>query len=99
MPDLHIFKSQVGMFNPVALSDHNIRIRYVQNTYYRKVDFLEAIPPFQCVDITAGLGLAATMVTGRVNIANLEMADNEFGLFRWYPIDDAQVRLYHPYPL
>jgi hypothetical protein len=24
------------------------------------------------------------------------MADNEFGLFRWYPIDDAQIRLFHP---
>jgi len=96
MPDLYIFKAQVGMFDPVALQNHNVCIHYVQNVYYRKVDFLEGIPPFQCIDITAGLGLAAATPTGRVNIVNLEMANNEFGLWRWYPIDDAQIRLYHP---
>lgn len=96
MPDLYIFKTQVGMFDPVALQDHNVCIHYVQQKHYRKVDFLESIPPFQCIDITAGLGLAALALTGRVNIVNLDMADNEFGLWRWYPIDDAQVRLYHP---
>ena len=96
MPDLYIYKTQVGMFDPVALQHHNVCIHYVQKKHYRKVDFLEAIPPFQCIDITAGAGLAAVAVTGRVNIVNLEMADEEFGLFRWYPIDDAQVRLYHP---
>ena len=96
MPDLYIFKAQVGMFDPVALQNQNVCIHYVQSIYYRKVDFLEGIPPFQCVDLTAGLGLAAVTVTGRVNIVNLEMADNEFGLWRWYPIDDAQIRLHHP---
>ncbi len=93
IPDLHIFQAQVGMFNPVALQGHNVRIRYVQNTYYRKVDFLEAIPPFQCLDLGA---LAAVTPSGKTNVVNLEMPDNEFGLFRWYPIDDAQIRLYHP---
>jgi hypothetical protein len=96
MPDLYIFKTQVGMFDPVALQNHNVCIHYVQNAYYRKVDFLEGIPPFQCVDVTGGLGLAALAVTGRINIVNLEMPSNEFGLWRWYPIDDAQIRLYHP---
>ena len=96
MPDLYIFKTQVGMFDPVALQNQNVAIHYVQKTYYRKVDFLEGIPPFQCIDIAAGLGLAAGGVTPRVNIVNLEMAANEFGLWRWYPIDDAQIRLYHP---
>ncbi len=96
MPDLYSFKTQVGMFDPIALQNHNVCIHYVQASYYRKVDFLEGIPPFQCVDVTAGAALAALTTTGRVNVANLEMADNEFGLWRWYPIDDAQVRLYHP---
>lgn len=96
MPDLYIFKAQVGMFDPLALQNQNVAIHYVQNTYYRKVDFLEAIPPFQCIELTAGLGLAATAVTARTNVPNLEMADEEFGLFRWYTIDDAQIRLYHP---
>jgi len=93
MPDLYIFKAQVGMFDPVALQNQNVCIHYVQNTYYRKVDFLEGIPPHQCIDLGA---LVALAVSGRTNIPNLEMPDNEFGLFRWYPIDDAQVRLYHP---
>lgn len=93
MPDLYVFKAQVGMFDPVALQNQNVCIHYVQNQYYRKVDFLEALPPFQCLNIGA---LAATAVSPRTNVANLEMPDNEFGLFRWYPIDDAQIRLFHP---
>lgn len=93
MPDLYIFKTQVGMFDPVALQNQNVCIHYQQNIYYRKVDFLEGIPPFQCIDIGA---LAALTPSGRVNVVNLEMADEEFGLWRWYPIDDAQIRLYHP---
>jgi hypothetical protein len=93
MPDLYVFKAQVGMFDPVALQNQNICIHYVQNAYYRKVDFLEAIPPFQCINIGA---VAAASPSGRVNIVNLDMPDNEFGLFRWWPIDDAQIRLFHP---
>ena len=92
-PDLYIFKAQVGMFDPVALQDHSVRIRYLQTIRYRKVDFLEGIPPFQCVNIG---NVPAVTASGRVNVVNLEMADNEFGLWRWYPIDDAQIRLYHP---
>lgn len=93
MPDLYIFKAQVGMFDPIALQDRNVAIHYVQAVYYRKVDFLESIPPFQCINLGA---LAATNRSGRTNVVNLEMADEEFGLFRWYPIDDAQISLYHP---
>ena len=93
MPDLYIFKAQVGMCDPVALQNRNVCIHYNQSTYWRKVDFLESIPPFQCVNIGA---LGAGAVSAAVNIVNLEMADNEFGVFRWYPIDDAQVFLNHP---
>ena len=93
MPDLYIFKAQVGMFDPLSLYDHNVAIHYLQNTYYRKVDFLEGIPPFQCLNIGV---LPAVTPSGRVLVPNLEMPDNEFGLWRWYPIDDAQIRLYHP---
>jgi hypothetical protein len=98
MADLYMFKSQVGMFDPLALQDQNVCIHYVGNIYYRKVDFLEAIPPFQCVNVCAvtGIPLAAGTVSPRTNIANLEMPDNEFGLYRWYPIDDVQIRLFHP---
>lgn len=93
MPDLYVFKAQVGMFDPIALQNQNVCIHYVQNAYYRKVDFLEALPPFQCLNIGV---LAAVSISARTNVVNLEMPDNEFGLFRWYPIDDAQIRLYHP---
>jgi hypothetical protein len=97
MADLHIFKSQIGMFDPLALQDQNVIIHHVQKRLYRRVDFFESIPPFQCIDIAvaAGAAIAATSVSGRQNIVNLEMADDEFGLFRWYPIDDAQIRLAH----
>ncbi len=91
--DLHIFKAQVGMFEPTSLQDHNVAIRYQQNTYYRRVDYLESIPSFQCINLGA---LAAVTAGGKVNVVNLEMPDNEFGLFRWYVIDDAQILLYHP---
>ena len=93
MPDLYIFKAQVGMFDPLALQNQNVCIHYVQNEYYRKVDFLESLPPLQCLNIGA---LLPVSVSPRTNVVNLEMPDNEFGLFRWYPIDDAQIRLFHP---
>jgi len=93
MPELYIFKAQVGMVDPVALQGQNVCIHYVQREYYRRVDFLEAIPAFQCIDLGA---LAALGISARTNVTNLDMPDNEFGLFRWYVIDDAQIRLYHP---
>jgi len=93
MTDLYIFKTQVGMFDPLALYNQNVAIHYVQNAYYRKVDFLEGMPPFQCINLGA---LAALTPGPRTAVPNLDMPDNEFGLFRWYPIDDAQIRLYHP---
>jgi hypothetical protein len=96
MPDLYIFKAQVGMFDPLALQNQDVCIHYVQTEYYRKVDFIEAIPPFQCLNIGA---VAAATVSARTLVTNLEMPDNEFGLFRWYPIDDAQIRLFHPFGL
>lgn len=94
MPDLHIFKAQVGMFNPTDLPQQNVAIHYAQNPVrYRRVDYVEAIPPHQCIDLGA---IAATTQGNRQNVTNLEMADGEFGLFRWYILDDAQVMLFHP---
>lgn len=93
MPDLHIFKAQVGMADPVALQDQNVAIHYVKSVHYRRVDYLAGIPEFQCVDIGA---VAATNQSGRINLTNLEMADDEFGIWRWYPLDDMQYLLFHP---
>lgn len=93
MADLHVFKAQIGMFDPVALQDHYVVIHYVQQRHYRQVDFLESIPPFQCIDLGA---LAAATVSARTQITNLDMPDDEFGLFRWYMLDNVQVRLFLP---
>jgi len=91
--DLHIFKSQIGMFDPVSLLDQYVCVNYLGSRWYRKVDFFEAIPPFQCIDV--GAVLAAT-VSARTAIGNLDMPDEEFGLFRWYVLDNAQIRLFLP---
>jgi len=93
MPDLYAFKAQLGMFDPVALQDHNVCIHYLQERHYRQVDFLESLPPFQCIDLGA---LAAGTRTARTAIVNLEMADDEFALFRWYCLDNVQVYLFLP---
>lgn len=93
MPDLYIFKTAVGMADPVALQYQNVAIHFIGATYYRRVDFLESIPEFQAVNMGPVL---ATNQSGRTNVINLEMADNEFGVFRWYPIDDFQCLLFHP---
>ena len=93
MADLYSFKAQVGMFDPVALQDQNVCIHYLAARFYRMVDFLEGIPPFQCIDLGA---LAAQTVSPRTAITNLDMPDDEFALFRWYPLDNAQIRLFLP---
>ena len=93
MADLYSFKAQVGMFDPVALQDQNVCVHYLAARFYRMVDFLEGIPPFQCIDLGA---LAAQTVSPRTAITNLDMPDDEFALFRWYPLDNAQIRLFLP---
>jgi hypothetical protein len=78
---------------PLAIQNQNVAIHYVQNIFYRKVDYLEAIPPFQAIDLGA---LAAQTRSARTNVTNLDMPDDEFGQFRWYPMDNAQIRLFLP---
>jgi hypothetical protein len=93
MPDLYAFKAQVGMFEPSVLQDQNVCIHYLQERHYRQVAFLESIPPFQCIDLGA---LAAGTRSPKTNIVNLEMATNEFALFRWYCLDNVQIYLFLP---
>lgn len=93
MPDLHIFKAAIGMFDPVSLQDQNVCIHYQQERYYRQVDFLESIPPFQCLNIGALLAQTRSALTPALT---LDMPDNEFGLFRWYCLDNAQIYLFLP---
>jgi hypothetical protein len=81
------------MFDPVALQDHNVTIHYLNQVFYRRVDFLEGIPPFEAINLGA---LAANTVSPRTLITNLDMPDDEFGLFRWYPLDKTQIRFFLP---
>lgn len=93
MADLYAFKTQVGMFDPIALQNQNVCIHYLNTIHYRNVDFFEGLPPFQCIDLGA---LAAQTVSARTPIPNLDMPDDEFALIRWYPMDNAQIRLFLP---
>jgi len=93
MSGLHIFKAQVGMFDPVALQDQYVIIHYMNQRLYRQVDFFESIPPFQAIDLGA---LAVQTASARFNVGNLEAGNGEFALYRWFPLDNVQVMLFLP---
>lgn len=93
MADLYPHKSGIGLMEPVALINQNVCILYGGVKSWRKVNYLEPIPPFQFLDIGA---IAAQTTTPRTAGTNLALLDNEFGQFRWYPLDNAQIRLWLP---
>ena len=93
MADLYPHKSGIGLMEPVALINHNVCILYGSVKNWRRVIYFEPIPPFQCLDIGA---IAAQTTTVRTSAVNLQLLDNEFGQFRWYPLDNAQIRLWLP---
>lgn len=93
MADLYPHKSGLGLMEPVALINHNVCVLYGSVKNWRRVIYLEPIPPFQCLDI-GSIALQAT--TARTQAPNLALLDNEFGQFRWFPIDNAQIRLWLP---
>lgn len=93
MADLYPHKSGLGLMEPVALIGHNVCILYGSVKNWRRVVYLEPIPPFQCLDLGA---IAAQTTTPRTTCPNLQLLDNEFGQWRWYPLDNAQVRLWLP---
>jgi hypothetical protein len=70
-----------------------VLIHYLKENPYRRVDFYESIPPFQCIDVGA---IAAATTSARTNITNLEQFDEEFGQFRLFTIDNVQMRIYVP---
>lgn len=90
---LYPHKSGLGLMEPVALIGHNVCIIYGSNKNWRRVIYFEPIPPFQCLDIGV---IAPQTTTGRTNCPNLQLLDNEFGQFRWFPIDNAQIRFWLP---
>lgn len=93
MADLYPHKSGLGLMEPVALINHNVCVLYGSVKNWRRVIYLEPIPPFQCLDIGA---ILAQVTSVRTQAVNLELLDNEFGQFRWFPIDNAQIRLWLP---
>jgi len=92
--DLYPHKSGLGLMEPIAQINHNVHIKYGDEDHYRRVTKFEPIPPFQAVN--AGAIAAGATNANPTEIANLRLFDNEFGQFRWYPIDHMQVTLYLP---
>lgn len=90
MPD-----SQVVLpnFPPDALVGQNVAIHYLGSIYYRRVTFVEQIPWFQFLDIGA---IALQIQSNRTQGTLLSQYDSEWGQFRWFPLDYAQVRFYLP---
>ena len=85
--------SPSGEMEPIAHQYWNVCIHYVKSLFYRKVEFYESVPPWQCIDLGA---LAAGVTSGRTNITQMDMYDDEFGQYRFFPLDPIQVRLFLP---
>lgn len=95
MPDnlyYHINKASLAM-EPVALLDSFVQIRTYGQKLWRKVVALEAIPPFQCLDMGAILTGANS---AKLNAGNLDLDDDEFGQWRYFPLDNVQLTCYNP---
>jgi len=90
--DLYPHKSGLGLMEPVAQINQNVGVLWDEWLYF-KVTYLESIPPFQFLNIGA---VAAATVSAVTAAPNLDLPKNEFGQFRWYPIDNAQVRMWLP---
>jgi hypothetical protein len=91
--ELYPYKSTNGFMEPVALQNHLVAIHFVKDVVYRRVAFYEAITPTQVINLGA---LGAGLTSARTNVTNMDMYDNEFGQFRWYCLDNAQVRVFTP---
>ena len=91
--DGHAYASIEGMMEPVALQGQNLIVHYLARILYRTVEYLEPIPPFQVIDVGA---LAAATVSPRTQMPRLDMPDDEIGQFRWWVLDNAQIRIFLP---
>lgn len=91
--DLFPHKSGIGLMEPVALIEQNVCVIYGNTRHYRRIKFIEAIYPFQFLNIGA---VAANAVSNRTQALNLQTWRNEFIQVRWYPIDHAQIRVFLP---
>jgi hypothetical protein len=94
------YKAALAM-EPIARKGYYVHIYAYKRDFFRKVTDYEAIPPFQCIDLCNPIGagaaaLAAQTQGAKFNVTLLDMKDEEFGQFRWFPLDPAQIRLYLP---
>lgn len=88
----HAYRAALAM-QPIALCDHFVQIRKFQDRFFRKVLEYEAIPPHQILNMGA---LAAGTRGARANAVNLDLFEEEFGQWRWFPLDNFQVGVYNP---
>jgi hypothetical protein len=80
-------------FPPDGMIGQNVAIHYLGTIVFKRISFVEPIPWFQCLNIGA---IALQTQSARTPAPLLEMHDGEWGQFRWYPLDYAQVRLFLP---
>ncbi len=95
MADYYRFmgRSGLGLVEPIAMIGDNVALYKGNSWFYFKVTMYEPIPWFQFLNLGA---VAANTTNAPVNATNLDMFDNEFGQFRWFPIDNAQILRRHP---
>lgn len=102
---LRAYRAAQGM-EPIVLLDYYVKILVTgKGKIYGKIDFYESVPPFQVIDLTAAapLGplaaytaLAAATSSQKANLNYLELSKNEFGQWRYFPLDDMYVQLFNP---
>lgn len=88
----HVNKASVAM-EPMTLLDSFVQIRTYGQKYWRKVVAMEAVPPFQALDIGA---IAAGGTSAKINAGNLDLDDDEFGQWRYFPLDNVQLTCFNP---
>ena len=90
---LMAYQVKDGM-EPIVLLNYYVQVKtYNSNVIFAQVDFFERIPWFQAIDMGA---IAVQSTATKQNVTNLDLWDNEFGQWRWFPLDDAQVSLFVP---
>ncbi len=89
---LRAFKA-ARMMEPIAKVDWYVKVQTYRDTHFHQVTYRESIPPFQVLDIGA---LAAQTVSAITNAGNLDLRDDEFGQWRWFPLDNVMARINNP---
>jgi hypothetical protein len=101
---LRAYKAAEAM-EPIALLNDYVKILSYQAIRYRKVDFFESIPPHQAWDtqaatpngpLAAAAALAAATTGALSAVTTLDLNDDEFGQWRWFPGDNGEIYLYLP---